>query len=51
MSGPIVRSGPSPEYSKNWSNAFGQKDDSKKEKQVAEKTKKTKKSKGKKKKR
>jgi hypothetical protein len=23
MSGPIVRSGPSPEYSKNWESAFG----------------------------
>lgn len=23
MSGPIVRSGPSPEFSKNWENIFG----------------------------
>lgn len=23
MSGPIVRSGPSPEFSKNWDNVFG----------------------------
>ena len=46
MSGPIVRSGPSPEYSKNWANAFGQKDDSKKQKPAAAKTKKAKKSKG-----
>ena len=49
MSGPIVRSGPSPEFSNNWANAFGEKDDSKKEKAAAPKTKKTKKSKGKKK--
>ena len=25
MSGPIVRSGPSPEFSKNWDNVFGKK--------------------------
>lgn len=25
MSGPIVRSGPSPEFSKNWENVFGKK--------------------------
>ena len=25
MSGPIVRSGPSPEFSKNWEQAFGKK--------------------------
>jgi hypothetical protein len=25
MSGPIVRSGPSPEFSKNWENIFGKK--------------------------
>jgi hypothetical protein len=26
MSGPIVRSGPSPEFSRNWENVFGKKD-------------------------
>lgn len=30
MSGPIVRSGPSPEYSKNWELAFGKKKAAKK---------------------
>lgn len=25
MSGPIVRSGPSPEFSRNWENVFGKK--------------------------
>lgn len=25
MSGPIVRSGPSPEFSRNWDNVFGKK--------------------------
>lgn len=29
MSGPIVRSGPSPEYSKNWDEVFGSKKETK----------------------
>ena len=47
MSGPIVRSGPSPEFSKNWAQAFGEKTTSKtaaKKKTVKSKSKSTKKS-------
>ena len=50
MSGPIVRSGASPEYAKNWANAFGKKDGGKQDKAAAAKAKKTKKSKSAKKK-
>ena len=36
MSGPIVRSGPSPEFSKNWENVFGKKSPTEKPQTKAE---------------